>query len=56
MFERPVNAIREKTPRLNKKKSFPLEDNASPLTCKLSMAKINELRLELLLHPPNSTD
>jgi hypothetical protein len=32
-----------------------MKDNASPQTCKLSMAKFKELRLELLLHPPNST-
>jgi hypothetical protein len=56
MFERLVNAIREKSPRLNKKKFFTLEDNASPQTCKLSMAKIKKLRLELLPHPPSLTD
>jgi hypothetical protein len=56
MFEWLVNAISEKSPRLIKKKFFPLKDNASPQTCKFSMAEFKDLRLELLLHPPNSTD
>jgi hypothetical protein len=56
MFERLVIAIREKSSRLNEKKFFTLEDNASPQTCKFSMAEFKDLRLELLLHPPNSTD
>ena len=48
--------IREKRPGLAKKKILFHQDNARPHTCVLAMAKIHELKYELLPHPPYSPD
>ena len=48
--------IREKRPGLSKKKIIFHHDNAPAHTSRVSMAKINELRYELLPHPPYSPD
>ena len=48
--------IKEKRPHLKKKKLLFHHDNASPHTSVVSMAKINDLRFELLPHPPYSPD
>lgn len=48
--------INEKRPGLQKKKIIFHQDNARPHTALITMAKINELKYELLQHPPYSPD
>lgn len=48
--------IREKRPGLAKKKIIYLQDNAPAHKSVLTMAKFNELKYELLEHPPYSPD
>jgi len=48
--------IREKRPGLQKKKIIFHQDNAPAHKSVLTMAKINELKFELLEHPPYSPD
>lgn len=46
----------EKRPHLAKKKILFHQDNARVHTCAIAMAKLHELRYELLSHPPYSPD
>ena len=48
--------IREKIPGLSKKKITFYQDNAPALTSDLTMVKLNELKYEMLEHPPYSPD
>lgn len=48
--------IKAKRPHLKKKKILLHQDNARVHTCTVSMAKIMELKFELLPHPPYSPD
>lgn len=48
--------IAEERPHLQKKKCLFHQDNAPPQTSAVAMAKIHELRFELLDHPPYSPD
>lgn len=48
--------IKEKRPGSHKKKIIFHQDNARPHTALITMAKINELKYELLQHPPYSPD
>jgi histone-lysine N-methyltransferase SETMAR len=50
------NKIKEKRPHLQRKKILLLQDNAPVHTSAITMAKILELRYELLPHPPYSPD
>lgn len=52
-----VKKIKIKQPKLiNRSIPILLQDNAKPHTAKISVAKIQELELELLNHPPYSPD
>ena len=48
--------IKTKRPHLAKKKILFHQDNASIHTCAVAMAKLHELRFELIPHPPYSPD
>ena len=48
--------IQEKRPHLNRKKILFHQDNARVHTCLRSMAKIDELKFQLVDHPPYSPD
>lgn len=48
--------IRQKRPHLQRKKPLFLQDNARVHTCAISMSKIEELKFELIDHPPYSPD
>lgn len=56
LLDRLNDAIKEKRPHLKKKKVLFHQDNASAHKSMIAMAKIHELRYELLPHPPYSTD
>ena len=49
-------AIQQKRPGIKKKKIYFLQDNAPAHTSKVVMAKLKELRYELVPHPPYSPD
>ncbi|XP_011865157.1 PREDICTED: histone-lysine N-methyltransferase SETMAR-like, partial [Vollenhovia emeryi] len=48
--------IKEKRPHLVKKKILFHQDNTRVHTCMVAMSKLNELKFELLPHPPYSPD
>jgi histone-lysine N-methyltransferase SETMAR len=48
--------IKKKRPHLAKKKILFHQDNARVHTCMVAMSKLNELKFELLPHPPYSPD
>ncbi|XP_023217030.1 histone-lysine N-methyltransferase SETMAR-like [Centruroides sculpturatus] len=56
LLHRLSEEIKEKRPHLKKKKILFHQDNARVHTCAVSMAKITELKFELLPHPPYSPD
>jgi histone-lysine N-methyltransferase SETMAR len=56
LLDRLNNEIKQKRPHLVKKKVLFHQDNAPSHTSAVSMAKIHELRYELLPHPPYSPD
>lgn len=56
LLDRFNNVLKEKRPHLAKKKVLFHQDNARVHTCVSAMAKIHELRYELLPHPPYSPD
>ena len=49
-------ALKEKRPRLQRKKILFHHDNAPAHSCRLATVKLDELRYELLPHPPYSPD
>ncbi|XP_076673232.1 histone-lysine N-methyltransferase SETMAR-like [Andrena cerasifolii] len=52
-----MQKLKEKQPRLvNRSTPILLHDNARPHTAKMTVAKLQELELELLHHPPYSPD
>jgi [histone H3]-lysine36 N-dimethyltransferase SETMAR len=55
-LDQPKNKIEEKRPHLKRKKILFHQDNARVHTCLRSMAKIEELKFELVDHPPYSPD
>lgn len=56
LLDRLNEKIQEKRPHLKKKKILFHQDNARVHTCAVSMAKIQELKFELVDHPPYSPD
>lgn len=56
LLQRLSEEIKEKHPHLKKKKILLHQDNARVHTCAFSMAKIVELKMELLQHPAYSPD
>lgn len=56
LLDRLKNEIAKKRPHLSKKKCIFLQDNAPAHKSIKTMAKLHELRFELLLHPPYSPD
>ena len=56
LLDRLKEEITRKRPHLFKKKCIFLQDNAPAHTSIKAIAKINELRFELLPHPPYSSD
>lgn len=56
LLERLKAKIAEKQPHMNRKKSLFLQDNAPTHKSIATMAKINDLGLQLLPHPPYSPD
>ncbi|GFT30614.1 histone-lysine N-methyltransferase SETMAR [Trichonephila clavipes] len=55
-YQQLKTELAEKRPHLQKKKILFHQDNAPSHTSKVDMAKIHELRFELLDHPPYSSD
>jgi len=56
LLDKQKEKINEKRPGLQKKKVLFHQDNAPCYKSILTMAKINELKFELLEHPPYSPD
>ncbi|XP_014484314.1 PREDICTED: histone-lysine N-methyltransferase SETMAR-like [Dinoponera quadriceps] len=56
LLDRLNDEIKKKRPHLAKKKILVYQDNASAHKSVKAMAKLNELRYELLPHPPYSSD
>lgn len=56
LLDRLLIMIREKRPGLLKKKILYHHDNASVHTCRTAMQKLEELRFEIIDHPPYSPD
>lgn len=56
LLQRFHQVLMEKRPHLAKKKIIFHQDNARVHTCAVAMAKIHELRYELVPHPPYSPD
>jgi hypothetical protein len=54
LLQRLSDEIKRKRPHLGKKKVLLHQDNAPVHKSVIGMAKINELKFELLLHPPYS--
>ena len=52
LLQRFSDELRKKQPFLAKKKVLFRQDNALAHTSLIAMAKINELRIQLLPHPP----
>ena len=56
LLDRLSEEIKKKRPHFAKKKVLFHQDNAPVHTCAVAIAKIHELRFELLPHPPYSPD
>lgn len=56
LLDKLSKEIEEKRPHLKKKKILFHQDNAPVHTCKVSAAKMAELKFEILPHPPYSPD
>lgn len=56
LLDRLNNEIKKKRPHMAKKKVLFHQDNAPAHTSMITMAKLNELKYELLPHPPYSPD
>ena len=56
LLHRLSEKIKKKRPHLKKKKILSYQDNVLVHTCAISMAKIMELKFELLQHPPYLPD
>lgn len=56
LLQKLSDVVKQERPHLNRKKILFHHDNAPVHTAKVAIAKIQELRLELLPHPPYSPD